>query len=186
MVKLFAQPRLLEMGALEPLDERTAAWDGKADLLDDLLETNQGPDGRYYLPVQYVVLYLYYRPDLFQEAGRELPATCEDFLEAAKALTKDTNGDGQIDVYGFGFRGGRGGHDHWAPFVLSQRARFEPGGMTDEQAVTANQWVIDLHREHNVFPPSAPNDGFQEIIAGSQQGRAGGLILGRFGLPSGP
>ncbi|MBZ0228751.1 MAG: extracellular solute-binding protein, partial [Bauldia sp.] len=57
MVKLFAQPRLVEMGALEPIDSQVAAWAGKADLLDNLLNINAGPDGKqYYLPIQYVVL----------------------------------------------------------------------------------------------------------------------------------
>lgn len=174
MVKLFAQPRLVEMGALEPIDDWLANWDGKDDLLDNILEINAGPDGnQYYLPVQYVVLYLYYRADMFEEAGLEPPQTCEDFLSAAKTLTQDTDGDGNNDVYGFGFRGGKGGHDHWASLVLSHGgvSLDEDGGLTNQNAVEANQWVIDLHRKHGVFPPSAPNDGFQEIIAAFQQGR---------------
>ena len=88
MVKLFAQPRLVEMEALEPIDDRIAGWDGKADLQDDLLKINGGPDGKqYYLPVQYVVSYLYYRADLFAEAGLQPPKTFDDFAKAAKALT---------------------------------------------------------------------------------------------------
>ncbi|MFC6487808.1 ABC transporter substrate-binding protein [Nitratireductor sp. GCM10026969] len=174
MVKLFAQPRLVEMGALEPIDERLANWDGKDDLLDNILEINAGPDdNQYYLPVQYVVLYLYYRADMFEEASLAPPETCEDFLAAAQALTQDTDGDGNNDVYGFGFRGGKGGHDHWASLVLSHEgvSLEDEESLTSETAIAANQWVIDLHRKHGVFPPSAPNDGFQEIIAAFQQGR---------------
>ena len=172
MVKLFAQPRLIEMGALEPIDDRVAGWDGKADLQDDLLKINGGPDGKqYYLPVQYVVSYLYYRADLFAEAGLQPPKTCDDFAKAAKALTRDTNGDGQPDIWGFGFRGGKGGYDHWGPFVLSAGAKFEKGGLTSQPVVAANTWLVDLFRNQKLFPPSAPNDGFQEIIAAFQQGR---------------
>ena len=172
MVKLFAQPRLVEMGALEPIDDRVAGWDGKADLQDDLLKINGGPDGKqYYLPVQYVVSYLYYRADLFAEAGLQPPKTCDDFAKAAKALTRDTNGDGQPDIWGFGFRGGKGGYDHWGPFVLSAGAKFEKGGLTSQPVVAANTWLVDLFRNQKLFPPSAPNDGFQEIIAAFQQGR---------------
>ncbi|MGF6232704.1 multiple sugar transport system substrate-binding protein [Inquilinus ginsengisoli] len=172
MVKLFAQPRLVEMGALEPLDDRVAGWDGKADLQDDLLKINGGPDGKqYYLPVQYVVSYLYYRADLFAEAGLQPPKTCDDFAKAAKALTRDTNGDGQPDIWGFGFRGGKGGYDHWGPFVLSAGAKFEKGGLTSQPVIAANSWLVDLYRNQKLFPPSAPNDGFQEIIAAFQQGR---------------
>ncbi|MGF1623507.1 MAG: ABC transporter substrate-binding protein [Alphaproteobacteria bacterium] len=169
MVKMFAQPRLIEMGALEPIGERIDAWDGKADILDNLFELNSAADGtRYYLPIQYVVLYLYYRADMFAEAGLEPPATCEEFRDAAIALTQDTDGDGNPDTYGFGFRGGRGGHDHWATFVLPQSDGFD--ALTSEAGIAASQWVIDLHRVDQVFPPSAPNDGFQEIIGAFQSG----------------
>lgn len=166
MVKLFAQPRLMEMGALEPIGNRIDAWPGKADLLDNLLNLNKAPDGRqYYLPIQYVVLYLYYRADLFQQAGLKPPATCEDFRAAAIKLTHAP------DIYGFGLRGGKGGWDQWGAFVLSQGAELKPGGLTTDKAVAANQWLIDLYRKDKVIPPSAPNDGFQEIISAFKSGK---------------
>lgn len=166
MVKLFAQPRLAEMGALEPIVERIDAWPGKADLLDNLLELNKGADGQqYYLPIQYVVLYLYYRADLFEQAGVKPPTTCEEFRDAAIKLTKAP------DTYGFGLRGGKGGWDQWGAFVLSQGAKLEPNGLTTPEAVAANQWVIDLFQKDKVIPPSAPNDGFQEIIGAFKSGK---------------
>lgn len=172
MVKLFAQPRLVEMGALEPIGARIDAWPGKADLLDGLVDLNKGPDGKqYYLPIQYVVLYLYYRADWFKDAGLAPPKTCDEFLAAAKAMTRDTNGDGTPDVYGFGFRGGKGGHDHWGTFVLSRGVTMTKGGLTTPEAVKANQWVVDLARTHKVFPPSAPNDGFQETVGAFKTGK---------------
>jgi multiple sugar transport system substrate-binding protein len=166
MVKLFAQPRLAEMGALEPIGDRIDAWAGKADLLDNLLELNKGSDGQqYYLPVQYVVLYLYYRADLFDEAGLKPPATCDEFRHAAIKLTKAP------DTYGFGLRGGKGGWDQWGAFVLSQGAELKPGGLTTPAAIAANQWLIDLFQKDEVIPPSAPNDGFQEIIGAFKGGK---------------
>jgi multiple sugar transport system substrate-binding protein len=166
MVKLFAQPRLVEMGALEPIKARIDAWPGKADLLDNVLALNQGPGGeQYYLPVQYVVLYLYYRTDMFAAANLQPPKTCDEFLSAAKALTKPP------EVYGFGFRGGKGGWDQWGTFVFSQGAKLGKGGLTTREAIKANQWVIDLYRAHKVVPPSAPNDGFQEIISAFKSGK---------------
>ncbi len=166
MVKLFAQPRLVEMGALEPIGDKIDAWKGKADLLDNVLELNKGPDGtQYYLPIQYVVLYLYYRSDLFQAAGLQPPKTCEDFRNAAIKLTKAP------DTYGFGLRGGKGGWDQWGAFVFSQGAELKPGGMIKPEAIAANQWVIDLFQKDKAIPPSAPNDGFQEIIAAFKSGK---------------
>ncbi|MDD7973057.1 ABC transporter substrate-binding protein [Roseinatronobacter alkalisoli] len=172
MVKMFAQPRLVEMGALEPIGERVDAWDGKDGLQDNLLELTRAADGQtYYLPVQYVVLYLYYRPDMFEELGLAVPQTCDDFREAARALTRDTNGDGQINVYGFGFRGAGGGHDHWGSFTLGREGVSLTEGLTSEAGIAGTQFVADLFREDGVFPPSTPNDGFQEIIGTFKAGR---------------
>jgi multiple sugar transport system substrate-binding protein len=171
MVKLANQPQLIEMGALEPIDSQLASWAGKADLGDNLLELNRGHDGKqYYLPLQYVVIYLYYRADLFAKAGLKPPATCEDFLDAAKKLTLPAAANGGVPQYGFGMRGGRGGQDNWGPFVLSQVA-MKPVELTTPKAVTANQFYVDLMRVHKVVPPSAPNDGFNEIINGFKSGQ---------------
>ena len=172
MVKMFAQPRLVEMGALEPIGERINAWEGKADLQDNLLDLTRAPDGNaYYLPVQYVVLYLYYRQDMFQELGLEVPKTCDEFRDVAKKLTRDTDGDGTPDVYGFGFRGAKGGHDHWASFTLSREGVSLQDGLTSDAGVAGSQFVVDLFQKDGVFPPSAPNDGFQEIIGGFKAGK---------------
>lgn len=166
MVKLFAQPRLVEMEALEPLDEQIDGWTGKSDLLDNLLELNKASDGKqYYLPIQYVVLYLYYRADMFKEAGLEPPKTCEDFRNAAIKLTDAPH------RYGFGLRGGKAGWDHWGAFVLSQSGDLQAGGLLEPDAVAANQWIVDLFQKDKVIPPSAPNDGFQEIIAALKGGK---------------
>lgn len=166
MVKLFAQPRLVEMGALEPIGDRIDAWPGKADLLDHIIELNKGPDGKqYYLPIQYVVLYLYYRTDLFKAAGLPPPKTCDEFRADALKLTKAP------DTYGFGLRGGKGGWDQWGTFVFSQGAKLAPGGLTTPEAVAADKWLIDMFRADKSIPPSAPNDGFQEIIAAFKAGK---------------
>lgn len=172
MVKMFAQPRLVEMGALEPIGERIDAWEGKADLQDNLLDLTKAADGgTYYLPIQYVVLYLYYRQDMFDELGLKAPGTCEEFRDAAMKLTRDTDGDGQPDVYGFGFRGGKGGHDHWGSFVLSRGVDFSEGSLTSEAGVAGTQWVVDLFQKDKVFPPSAPNDGFKEVTGAFKAGK---------------
>lgn len=171
MVKLAQQPQLIEMEALEPIDKRVASWPGKDDLGDNLLNINKGPDGKqYYLPLQYVVVYLYYRADLFANAGLQPPATCEDFLDAAKKLTLPASANNGVELFGFGMRGGKGGYDNWGPFVLSQ-SELTPGGMTTPKAIAANNWYVDLFRKEKVAPPSAPNDGFNEIISTFKSGR---------------
>ena len=56
------------------------------------------------LPLDIHPLTLYYNKDLFAKGGvTEPPKTYEEFLATAKRLTKDTDGDGTIDQWGFAF-----------------------------------------------------------------------------------
>ena len=171
-VKLWWVPQLVELGALEPLDDYIASWSGRSDVYDRVWDLVRYTDGKTYaMPLQMVILYMYYRVDMFEELGLSIPTTRDEFLETAKALTRDTDGDGAIDVYGFGIRGARGGQDWWGTFVLSSGAEFVPGGLTSSKAVAANQWFIDLFRTERVSPPTTPSDGFSEIVANMQSGR---------------
>ena len=154
MVKFQNMPRLIEMEALLPIDKYIDAWAGRGDISDDLWKLHIAPDGkRYYLPLQYVVLYLYVRQDWFAQQNLPMPTTFDTFLKGAKALTT-------TDRWGFGLRGGSGGHDFWATFVLGGGARMEKGGLVTPAALAANNWFIDLHVTDHVTPPSAPTDGF--------------------------
>jgi multiple sugar transport system substrate-binding protein len=165
MVKFNNMPRLLQMDALAPLDTFIDAWPGRSDISDDLWKLHRASDGkRYYLPVQYVILYLYCRQDWFAKENLKLPTNFDNFLVAAQALTGG-------DRWGFGLRGGAGGHDHWASFVLGGGAKLEKGGLVSPDALAANRWFIGLHTEKHVFPPSAPNDGFLQTINNMKAGR---------------
>ena len=165
MVKLNNQARLLEMGALEPIEKMVSAWDARSDISDSIWSVNKASDGhQYYLPLQFVVIYLYYRPDLFAAAGLKPPTTFDEFRTAAKALTKD-------GVYGFGMRGGGGGYDNWGPFVLGGGANFSKGGMISDAALKANRFYVGFGTEDKIIPPSAPTDGFKQITTNFQAGR---------------
>ena len=54
---------------------------------------------------QMVILYIYYPAEMFTPLGRSIPTARAEFLAAARALARDTNGEGEIDIYGFGIRG---------------------------------------------------------------------------------
>ena len=165
MVKLGNQSRLLQMKALAPLDDLLAGWAGRRDIAENLWKMHRAPDGRnHYVPLQYVVLYLYYRTDLFASAGVQPPRTFDDFLKAAQAVNKG-------GVSAFGMRGGGGGHDHWGSFVLGAGANFEPGGMVSAKALEANRRFVDLGTKHELFPASAPTDGFRQIVDNFKAGR---------------
>ena len=165
MVKFQNMPRLLEMDAILPLDAEIGAWAGRADIADDLWKLHRAPDGKqYYLPLQYVILYLYVRQDWFAQKQLAMPTSFDAFLAGAKALT-------EADRWGFGMRGGSGGHDFWATFVLGNGASLQKGGLVTPQALAANRWFIDLYRTEKVEPPSAPTDGFLQTINNLKAGR---------------
>lgn len=165
MVRLSWAARFQQMKALAALDDMIAGWDGRSDISEDIWKINLGADGRrYYLPLQYVVIYLYYRADLLQQAGLQPPKTFEEFRAAALKLTAG-------DVAGYGMRGGAGGFDHWGPFVLGGGASFDKGGMVTPQAIAANAWYVDLLRKDKVVPASAPTDSFRQIVDAFKAGR---------------
>ena len=165
MVKFVNQARLLEMEALVPLDKWIDSWSGKSDISNDLWRLHAAPNGqRYYLPLQYVVLYLYVRQDWLAQKNLALPTTFDEFLAAAEAMTGGNR-------WGFGLRGGSGGHDFWATFVLGNGAKIAKGGLTSPQALAANRWFIDLYRSRKVCPPSAPTDAFLQTVNNMKAGR---------------
>lgn len=165
MVKFNNLARLVEMDALLPLDKWVDAWPGKADISADLWRLHTAPDGkRYYMPLQYVVLYLYVRLDLLAKVNLKPPANFDEFLAAAKALTGG-------EQWGFGMRGGSGGHDSWMPFAFGTGAKPVKGGFVSPAALAANRYFIDLYRTHKVCPPSAPTDSFLQIVNNLKAGR---------------
>ena len=62
------------------------------------------PDEKLYaLPTHFVPDTLWYRPQLFEAAGVEVPDTWNDFIDAAESLTDSSTGQ-----YGYTIRGGEG------------------------------------------------------------------------------
>lgn len=97
--RYFAQ--FSELGWFEPLNARLA----ETDILDkwSSLQDGLSVDGEYYGVLLLGNGYsMYYNKALFEEAGIDIPTDVDSFMEAAKVLTKDEDGDGDPEVYGFG------------------------------------------------------------------------------------
>ncbi len=74
------------------------------DLYPSLIEACTRNGALIGAPVTFSPIYLVYNPELFDKYGVKHPEpnwTRDDFLEAAKQLTLDTDGDGIVDQYGF-------------------------------------------------------------------------------------
>lgn len=161
----------VENDLLESLDPFIADWPGADDVIDNLYYTGRTrADGPVYmLPHQYITFYLYYRADRLAELGVDPPTTQAEFIDIAQRLTDPAN-----QRYGFGLRGGAGGQDQWLAYMLAGGCRLvDDAGevVADEQVcIDANQSYIDLFRVYEIAPPSAPTDGFAQVIGAFEAG----------------
>jgi multiple sugar transport system substrate-binding protein len=88
------------------------------------LEAYKLQDGYYGLPRDFQTIVLFYNKDMFDAAGVAYPTadwTYDDLKTAAAKLTKDTNGDGKIEQYGFW-------SDTWDMELLWSEAIWSYGG----------------------------------------------------------
>lgn len=168
--KLTSTPLFVNNDLLADLTPMIDAWDKKDDIDDNIyniMKEAGGSDNIYVMPWNIQVLYVYYRPSIFEKAGVEVPKTYDEFLEAVKKCTMDTDGDGKTDVYGFGMRGAKGGQEPWGSYIYGAGGNFED--LTSADSVKGMQDFIDLYTNGYV-PPTATSDGFNEIIANFKSG----------------
>lgn len=123
----------------------------------------------YGFPVRWVDGALFYNKNLFDEAGLAYPDdtwTYDDVLEAAKQLTKDTDGDGEVDQWGI-----MASMNH----VMLDSVIKSNGGqvvnedytkcmLTEPKALAAIQWMVDLVQVHGVSPSPSVAQGFAQGI----------------------
>jgi multiple sugar transport system substrate-binding protein len=129
---------------------------------------------------------IYYRKDLFAAAGLKVPTTWDEVYDVAKALTKDVDGDGKTDIYGFTAAGK-------APEELSHawlsvfygmggqivREDGRSGFNTEAGIKAANLWKRMY--QDGILPPDYFAWGRDDFINAMAQGRtAFGLFIGSY------
>ena len=159
---------LLAMGALIDITDRVASWERRADFADERF-TAITADGKIYgVPAFSFVDWIYYRKDWFEEAGIAVPTTLAEMYEAAVKLT-----DTGANRFGFGLRGGPGGQNHVINMMeaFGSPVQHADGGigLDREKAIAGVTYWSEMGK--NAAPPSAPNDGFRQIIEGFQTGQ---------------
>jgi multiple sugar transport system substrate-binding protein len=156
------------------------------DYFMELTAVERYPDANadlYGFPFRWVVGALFYNKQLFDEAGLDYPTdewTYADVLAAAQQLTKDTDGDGEIDQWGvlattdhifldsvIKSNGGQVINDDYTQCML-----------TEPEAVAAIQWMVDLVHVHKVSPSPAVAQGFAQGIFPS--GKVAMMVTGSY------
>ncbi|AGK55946.1 ABC transporter substrate-binding protein [Bacillus sp. 1NLA3E] len=169
--KLTSTPLFKANKLLANLDDFISDWKDKDDIdenIYNIMKQASGTDSVYVMPWNTQVLYVYYRPSIFEKAGIEVPKTYKEFLTAIKKTTMDTNGDGKTDVYGFGMRGAKGGQEPWGSFIYGRGGDFDH--LNSKESIKGMQDFVDLYKKGYV-PPTATTDGFNEIISNFKSGK---------------
>lgn len=161
--KLTATPLFTANKLLASLDGFINSWKDKGlieDSLYDVMRQAGGGTNIYVMPWNTQVLYVYYRPSMFKAAGIDVPKTYDEFLDDCRKLTHD-------GVYGFGMRGSTGGQEPWGSFIYARGGNFDD--LTSPQAIQGMKDYMALYT-NGYAPPTAPADGFQQIIAAFKSG----------------
>ncbi len=153
---------MVAMGGLVDLTDRIHGWDKAASFPPDRWVGASVRGKTYGIPAFTFVDWVYYRKDWFDEAGLTPPSTFEEFQKAAIRMT-----DPSRNRFGFGLRGGAGGaafvidmiESFGSPIVVDGRAAIDRAKATEAVAF----WS-ELMTRHHVCPPSAPNDGYRQIM----------------------
>lgn len=92
-------PTYIDAGAVEDMSSYVTDKDKKE---YKYLSNGNMMDGQYGWPlVTGVPFVLYYNEDILNALGEKAPETWDDFARICQEATKDTDGDGKVDQYGF-------------------------------------------------------------------------------------
>ncbi len=149
----------------------------RADFIDIALTDYNGHP--YIMPYGLDVRLLYYRTDLLEEAGyTEPPQTWDELVEVAQALTKDLDGDGNIDQWGFvslGLAGQVFNTYTFFDFLFQKGGQiFDEDGnpvFNSPEGVEALQYMVDLKNLYEVMPPDVISYDNNEVHEGFLAGK---------------
>lgn len=143
--------------------------------IDDYFE--QVMDGLRYqdqllgLPSDFSAIAMVYNKKLFDEAGVPYPDdtwTWDTFLKAARKLTRDTDGDGAIDQFGFV---NVNSYNRWPAWVWANggdilSADAKKCLMDDPKSIEGLKFYVNLSLKEHVAPTSGQNLGqsFEEMF----------------------
>lgn len=178
--------QLVELEAIQPLED----WLNQSplkDQIDPALFATMTMEGHIWsIPFATNNAAIFYRPSLFEAAGMtHVPETWEELRQAAKQLTQDTDGDGQIDQQGIVLSLGKGEWTVfvWLPFVFSAGGCLNHENQPDlvnPGAIAALQLGAKLVQDGSAIL-SSPERGYE--IDNFLAGKAAMQVTGPWTLP---
>ena len=159
-------PGYAALGGLEDLGPYADKELNLADFFKGPLDGCRYRGTLFGLPDHFSPLILYYNASIFKTAGLDMPInyyrkqnwTWDVFLDLARKLTKDQDGDGRIDQYGAMMD--PTWNSLWQSFVVMNGGQVYNDDLTKckldhPKSVEAIQFLADLTVKHKVCPTSA-------------------------------
>jgi multiple sugar transport system substrate-binding protein len=185
-----AVPMFVDKGSFLPLDSFIAgAYSLDTSIyLPGVLEPGQWEGQQWLLPKDFSPMAVYYNKAIFDEYGIDYPQdgwTWADLLDKAKALTRDTDGDGKTDLWGVQLTANwTTGFEYWiaaagGSLISEDGTQFE-GYMDSPSAIAAVQFFSDLYHVHKVAPPPADFALWAGGNAEFDNGQAAMRVFGRW------
>jgi multiple sugar transport system substrate-binding protein len=186
-----AVPQFVQRGAFVDLEPFINSEEYPLDpsiYLPGVLEPGQWEGKQYLLPKDYSPLAVYYNKELFDAYGASYPEdgwTWDEFLETARSLTQDTDGDGNTDIWGVQLPGlWTTGFEYWVAAaggrLISEDGNSFEGFMDSPETVAAVQFYADLYNKYGVAPPPADLSAFGGGNSEFDNGAAAMRIFGRW------
>lgn len=142
----------MQLDLWSPLDDLAGMFDGAPQPIVDVFRQN----GRLLAaPITYSPIFLVYNKTLFDYYGIDTPVhgwTQEQFVEIAQALTKDIDGDGMPELYGFAVNSDL---NRWSVMVMRQWSAFcsdRHNPLHTHDMVQAFRFLQQLMYRHKVCP----------------------------------
>lgn len=181
-------PEFVTSGKLEALDPLLEAQSDLklSDYLPSAVHSFQYRGGTYGIPYDVSVLAVAYNMELFELAYVEQPPAnwnWQDYLKCAKALTRDTDDNGTIDVWGTET-------PQWWQVNVWQNGGDVVDDVTNPQHSTlgtpaarqALQYLADLSLKEKVAPPASKSEAMRPVDAFCA-GRIGMIVAPHGDMP---
>ncbi len=187
VAQIGGAPMFGATGYLAPITDFTDGPNGidRAEIYDAFWTYNTAGGKLWTMPFNNSMSVLYSNKDLFRAAGldpEKPPKTWDELVEVAQALTRDTDGDGQVDQWGFNTTSST----HWylSAMILQNGGRIinedETRVLYDgPEAIEALEFWGELVNLHKVMPPAQHRVAEEDFLAG----KLGMLVQSSAGLP---
>lgn len=182
---------VLDAGALEPLENLFLSdWSEEeiADIADAYYNFGEREGKHYILALSKNAIVLYYRSDLLEAAGKEVPTTWEEIVDVAQALTGNDEATG-IKRYGLGqgFSGAGSDSPLLANYIIDKQGDLfgvdGTANWANDVGVEAMEWTASTI-ELGITPAESVNTTGEDMLVEFQSGKYGMICSGAVRVPT--